>query len=342
MAQRGFLFDGRIALEREVELRADGSTLLLAEADGEHWPVDPADLVRLEANAGSRKFGHRSIDGWRLSLPEPIDPALLELLPSRTGSLIPVWGRRTMASLVTLTVAATAVAALVIFAPELLARHMPMAWERKLGAAYELPIEAAACDAPAGQDALNALIDRVDPQARSDGFTLELVDVDVPNAVALPGGRMVIFDGLFDITGNPDAVAGIVAHEIAHVRRRHVASAMVRELGLGTVITALGGGAIASNAGGLLSLSFSREAETEADADAIAMLRHARIDPRPTAETFQEFRSAEIDMPEWLGSHPASGDRSERFARSADPAIDYQPTLSEDQADALFSACDHN
>ncbi len=228
---------------------------------------------------------------------------------------------------------------LVIFAPETVARHMPMSWERRIGAAYDLPVEALKCEDRNAAAALETMIDRLDPKARGDGFTIELVDLDEANAAALPGGRMIVLNGLFDDLKNPDAVAGIVAHEIAHVRRRHVAAGMVRELGLGTVITLLGGGAVASNAGGLLSLKFTRTAEAEADVDAIAMLRRAGIDPRPTAAAFEQFRKREGDFPEWLGSHPASGGRAKRFAASFNSAAAYRPSIPPAAANALLKAC---
>ena len=150
---------------------------------------------------------------------------------------------------------------------------------------------------------------------------------------------MVVFNGLFDDIDNPDALAGIVAHEIAHVRRRHVAAAMVRDMGLGTVVTLLGGGAVASNASGLVSLKFTRGAEAEADDDAIAMLKRAGIDPRPTAKAFDDFRKQEGDWPEWLGSHPASKARGQRFATSYRPGSNYRPVLAAAQAKALMGAC---
>ena len=49
---------------------------------------------------------------------------------------------------------------------------------------------------------------------------MTLIDVSVFNAAALPGGQIVIFDGALRETRNPDAMAGVLAHEIAHVRRR--------------------------------------------------------------------------------------------------------------------------
>ena len=338
MVQRGLWYDGQVALERPVEVRQGPSGLTLVDESGAPHEVPLAELVRL-TSSGQPRFGHRLIDGWRLVLATPLDPAIVARLPKRVGSLVPSGNRKAMALLAGLSAAATLFAGVVIFAPELIAGHLPMSWERNIGAAYDLPIEAASCRDPQAEAALQKIVDRLDPDARNDGFTIEMIDMGVANAAALPGGRMVVLNGLFEDVDDPDAVAGIVAHEIAHVRRRHVAAAIVRELGLGTVVTLFGGGAVASHAGGLLSLKFSRTAEAEADADAIAMLSKAGIDPRPTAAAFETFRRQEGDWPEWLGSHPASGGRAQHFKGAYAPDRAYRPVLDEAETKALISAC---
>ena len=343
MAQRGLWFDGQVALGRPVEVVVHSSRLKLIDADGAEHSVEPADLVRLDAPAGQSRFGHRTQEGWRLSLEEPVEPDLQSLLPAKRGSLTPGLSRRKMGILIGLSGVASALAGLVIFAPELVAAHMPLSWERRLGAAYEVPIAATRCENPRIRASLNALIDRVDPKARADGFTLEMVHVGMVNAVALPGGRMVLFDGLLDEAPNADAVAGVVAHEVAHVRRRHVASAMVRQLGLGTVVTLFGGGAVATNAGDLVSLKFSRGAESEADADAIAMLNRARISPQPTAAFFRGLAKEQGEdssfAPEFLQSHPLSRSRAERFEAAARKDISYRPAMSDADFRALKTMC---
>lgn len=339
MEQRGLWYDGQVALERPVRVGQNPDHLILIDDGGNEHAVAKSDLVRLGSGSGRMRLGHQSSDGWRLTLEEPIDAAIAAGLPKRLGSVAPTGGRKKVALLSGLSVVATIFAGIVIFAPEALAKHMPLAWERKLGAAFDLPIEATRCSDPDAQASLIEIVDRLDPKARSDGFTIELIKLDEANAAALPGGRMVILSGLFEDIENPDALAGIVAHEIAHVRRRHVAAGMVRELGLGTVVTLLGGGAVASNAGGLLSMKFSRTAESEADSDAIAMLARAGIDPRPTAAAFDEFRKQEGDWPEWLGDHPASAGRAKLFAASYDARKDYQSVLDPIRAKRLIGAC---
>jgi Zn-dependent protease with chaperone function len=339
MTQRGLWYDGQVALERPVTVSQGPSGLIFIDKADERLIVASSDLVRFGGTPNRPRFGHRSIEGWRLVLLEPVDPALLAGLPTRGGSLVPPTGGKAVALLGAGLAAITLLVGLVIFAPQTIAEHMPMSWERKLGAAFDFPIEASKCDNPAAQRALNHIVDRLDPTARKDGFTVELVDLSEANAAALPGGRMIVLNGLFDDIDDPDAIAGIVAHEIAHVRRRHVPAAMVRQLGLGTVATLMGGGAVASNASGLLSLKYSRTAEAEADSDAIAMLARAGIDPRPTARAFDEFRKAEGSLPEWLGSHPASAGRSKAFASSYRADRSYHPVLDARETKSLMSAC---
>ena len=133
-----------------------------------------------------------------------------------------------------------------------------------------------------------------------------------------------------------------MAHEIAHVRRRHVTEALIRELGIGALIR-LFAGDIGANAQQIVSLSYSRDNEAEADADAIAMLKRAGISPKPTAELFEQFAEEQGEgssySAEFLQSHPLSGGRAERFAASFDPAARYSPALTRAQADALFDVC---
>lgn len=339
MSQTGRWFDGKVATSQPVTVTANGSGLDIAASDGTDLSVDTDQLVRLSSTAGRIRLGHRQIEGWRLDLDEPIDPVVRERLPKRGFTGATNAGRKAMVAAIAVTAAATLALGLVVVAPEIVARHMPMAWEKKIGQIYELPVGAVACTDPAAGEALDALVDRLDPAARKEGLTIQLLDVDEVNAAALPGRRMIVFNGLFDEVEDPDALAGILAHEIAHVRRRHVATAMVRELGLGTVVTLFGGGAVANSSGSLLSLNFTRGAEAEADGDAIIMLRRAGIDPRKTKLAFDRFRAIETDLPAWASSHPPSAARGARFAASFDPRAQYRPALDPAAAKALFAAC---
>lgn len=333
--QTGEWFDGRIATGQRVAVRRTDNSIELT-VDGcvaERVAMDA--LVRVDSRADEIRLAHRSIDGWRLLLHPPFDESVTAVW-RRRGWLDSAGMRWPVVAGIAVTALVTVAFGLLIATPEVVARHMPMGWERKLGAIYDLPLEATACADPAAQSALDQLVDRLDPAARSDGLQIKLIDIDEANAAALPGQRMIVFTGLLDEVEDPDALAGIVAHEIAHVRNRDVAAGMVRDLGIGTVVTLAGGGAVAGGGGDLLSMRFTRGAEAEADRDAITMLRRARIDPARTKAAFDDFRRMEFDLPTWASTHPPSAARGEKFAAARDAGASYRPALPPAAAKALY------
>jgi predicted Zn-dependent protease len=109
-------------------------------------------------------------------------------------------------------------------------------------------------------------------------FQVRVVDSPVVNAFAAPGGYIVIYKGLLQMTQSPEEFAGVLAHEIQHVINRHVTRQLLQQASMGIVFGAMTGdlnGAmslgvqVASLLGGL---SYSRDAEEEADSEAIKLL----------------------------------------------------------------------
>ena len=338
MAEPGRWFDGRTAREQQVWAERDGDWLSLSNEVGEHDRVALGDLVCLSRHGNEIRLGHRSVEGWRLMLPASTHAALLDGMPRR-GQLETMTSRGMQRAMFGLTLLVSAALAVLLIAPDIIARHLPLSIERRIGTGYDLPISLARCDDPAARRALETIVDRLDPAARRDGFTVELVKFDEGNAAALPGGRIVVLSGLFKDVHEPDALAGILAHEIAHVRRRHVARAIVRQLGMSTIVTLLGGGSVAGTANGLLDLRFTRSAEAEADADAVATLRRVGIDPRPTARALAGLGKLDGTIPQWLGDHPDSAGRAKAFAASYDPAAAYRPASGAQERAALVHPC---
>jgi predicted Zn-dependent protease len=105
------------------------------------------------------------------------------------------------------------------------------------------------------------------------------------NALALPDGTIVVLDGLITLSRDPDELAGVLAHEVAHVTERHALRKLVRATGI-TVLASLMLGetsgfieeGIAAGLG-LSQLAYSREFETEADAAAREILTRTGRDP---------------------------------------------------------------
>ena len=139
----------------------------------------------------------------------------------------------------------------------------------------------------------------------------------IPNAIALPGGKIYLFDGLLQKAESPDEVAGILAHELGHVHHRHVMRTLIHNGGTSFLIGLLlgdvtGGSAVIFATRQLLQASHSREAEQEADDFAITMMRKLGRSPVPMAELLFRITGAEgkqLGGFTILNSHPLTEDR---------------------------------
>lgn len=154
-------------------------------------------------------------------------------------------------------------------------------------------------------------------------FTIKVIDSDEVNAFALPGGFFFVNKGLILAADNEAELAGVMAHEIAHVAARHAMENQGKmqaiQYGLlGTII--FGGGiasAIAQNAGGFAQLmsflQFSRGAEMEADVLGVQYLYASGYDPTGMSTMFEKLNAKNKKKPGTLSkifaTHPQSIDR---------------------------------
>ena len=324
---------------------AGARSIRVSPSVGEPIEIDCDELTVADEDQQQLVLSRRGMPGWRLILDQPVDPALRAALPgtNRYGG----WIDRIGLGRASLILAGIACVVVLIghTAPLWIAPIVPPSWERNVGDAIVGDFGDLRCRSPKGQAALEALVERIDPGATKDGPTqirIAALDVDMFNAAAVPGSNIIIFKGALDDTKNVDALAGIVAHEIAHVRRRHVTEALVRELGIGALIRTFAG-SVGANAEQVIGLSFTRANEREADADAIVSLRRAGIDPRPTAALFARLsKEAGGDTRpalQFLESHPGSKGRAANFERAHDPKAAYRPALDPVAAKAMLDAC---
>ena len=345
MAQAIF-YDGINAERYTAQVAVAGPrSIHVTPSIGEPVELDADDLTVADEDRKQLTLARRGMPGWRLILTLPIDPALRAALPgaSHYGGWIDRFGLG-KASLVLAGIAG-AVVLIGHTAPLWIAPIVPPSWERNVGDAIVGDFGELRCRSPQGQAALETLVERLDPGGTAAGpaqIRIAALDVGIFNAAAVPGSHIIIFKGALDETKDVDALAGIVAHEIAHVRRRHVTEALVRELGIGALIRTFAG-SVGANAEQVVGLSFTRANEREADADAIATLKRAGIDPRPTAALFAKLsKEAGGDSDpalEFLDSHPGSEGRAADFARSYDPKATYRPALGAAEAKAMKTAC---
>lgn len=345
------LYDGRTAAAQAVTLSLDGGGLrILGDAVDWTWPLD---AVREE----------RAVGGLRLSGPEPDARLLVEAAPWRalTGVAAGAAGRertrRAEVRLVAgLAAAGLSVAALVFWgvpaASGPLARATPIEFERRIGENIEAQVRLALkpCEGdPAGAVALGQLGGLIGRGADSR-FNVQVEAVRAPfvNALALPGGTVLVTDELIAVAATPDELAAVVAHEIAHVEQRHVMQAVWRAFGAGLFLDlTVGGGSGAGQqavllAGSFADLSFSREAETEADARGMALLQRAGLSSQGMAGFFGRLAGrgsspAARNAAEWLSSHPDTARRVERARATGRPGA---PALNAADWAAVRRACD--
>ena len=154
-------------------------------------------------------------------------------------------------------------------------------------------------------------------------FTIKVIDSDEVNAFALPGGFFYVNKGLLLAADNEAELAGVMAHEIAHVAARHAVenqtkASLLEYAALGGSIF-LGGipGMIYQNTAGIgllgIFMKFSRGAEEEADRLGVQYMYAAGYDPGAMATMFEKLEAKNKKKPGLISrafsTHPAPPDR---------------------------------
>ena len=135
------------------------------------------------------------------------------------------------------------------------------------------------------------------PEDEGFDYRLEVLENEMPNAFAMPGGQMVILTGLLELMDGPEEVAGVLAHELAHVYRRHSMRRLLQTAGLMTlgqiaIGDVTGAAAMLASAAGLAALQhYSREAEEDADLRGVELMHQAGIDPEYLAKSFLKLQA---------------------------------------------------
>jgi len=159
-------------------------------------------------------------------------------------------------------------------------------------------------------------------------YSFQVADAAEINAFSLPGGPVWINRGVLRAAGNESQVAGVLAHEIAHIAQRHAADQLTKtllakwSLGLlGAMLGNVGGAGTAQAAGAMMAngvfLKFSRDDEREADRVGLQIMTKAGWDPRGMIELFDVLRRESKRDPGavevFFSTHPSPEDRIARL-----------------------------
>jgi Zn-dependent protease with chaperone function len=344
--------DGTSSRRRDVSLRlADRCEILDGEELIASWPY--ADIRRADGPAGTLRA--MCVSAPLLARLEIRDPALAAELERRCPSLdADLPGAKGVAVIVGWSVAAlVSIVLMVLFVVPLAADRLtpliPYAVEKRIGEVADKQVkvifDGKQCENPAGVAAFRKLVDTLrqagDVDATADAT---VIANEIANAIALPGGKIYVFEGLLAKAENVDELAGVLAHELGHVKNRDGLRNLIYNGGTSFLIGLLFGDVTGSSAiifasRELFQASHSREAERTADQTTIDIMRKLGRSPKPMGEFLLRVTGKEKGKGlALISSHPLSEDRLARMSQQ-DQAPTAPPLLTAGEWAALKAIC---
>jgi Zn-dependent protease with chaperone function len=349
---RAVYFDGQTNRKHSVVLRiADRIEIVEQDVVVAAWPF--ADVRRADGppTALLRLACTSALPLARL---EVEDEAAKQAIISNCPSLAVGRGQSQIARIVFWSLAAAcSIIGLAAYgipvAADRLVPFVPQAWENRVGQAVDRQIRTfisdKACSAADGQVALATLVGKLESAGGIENVPEPLViSSKIANALALPGGKIILLDGLLEKAQSPDELAGILAHELGHVKHRDGMRKLIQTGGTSFLVGLLfgditGAGAAVFAARSLLDASYSRDAERDADAFASQTMRKLGRSASAAGELLlritrgQTNRTAPI-----LDSHPLTEERLAAMKRDDGP-VTGEPLLSDSEWRALKRIC---
>jgi Zn-dependent protease with chaperone function len=213
----------------------------------------------------------------------------------------------------------------------------PYSWEKKLGDKILIELQPKNYHPPSQEklQALESIINQLQTGTTNPaGYAIRVHVFPhmIVNALALPGGNIIVFQGLLNIAETPEELAGVLAHEMQHILLRHATRNLAREMAVKLFFFLMAGelsNKALQVAESLVSLRYSREMEAEADREGMKTVIAGGIDPAGMVQIFEKLAAHEgksaldfddkkpevansSESPSWmkyLSTHPAGKDR---------------------------------
>ncbi|MBL6664458.1 MAG: M48 family metallopeptidase [Rickettsiales bacterium] len=197
------------------------------------------------------------------------------------------------------------------------------------------------CRNPDGLNELNAFVKNISNTPNE--FEVFVVDKKTVNAVALPGGTIVIYRGLLDKFTNPDELVFILGHEMGHLEHNHHKFQFI----MGALLSH-----ISSKFLTLMQLKNSREGEIEADTFGYNLMLANNIDPKYGIDAFTKLKSEDDfsnkteKLLSYISTHPAINDRiaiiKEKILNISDnKKVHFKQSISDESWEKIQNICLH-
>lgn len=195
-----------------------------------------------------------------------------------------------------------------------LANKVPVSFEEKMGNGMFDALKSGMKIDPSKTAIINDFFKELNIPTKYN-IRISVVNDDVANAFAMPGGNMVVYDKLLNGMNSYEELAALLSHEFTHINNKHTTKSLFRQLGSTVFLSVLIGdvGAVSSviigNADRLKGLSYGRSLEKESDLYGLQILSERKIDCNGFVKLFvllqKEVDAAGIKEPaEWISSHP--------------------------------------
>lgn len=235
-------------------------------------------------------------------------------------------------------------------APSFLADQMvdkiPVEWEVTLGESIlkMMPVEKNPDERVISvlQDTVDLLKLSLEGEPTPYDLTVYILPTKQVNALALPGGPIVMFEGLLEKAESPEELAGVLAHEVQHILLRHSTRGIIRNMAQNILLALIVGDVnavmqgITSLAGELETLGMSREMEAEADQRGMELILAANIDPHGMIRIFEKLTQEgsienkavpakpaseenERNIFDYFSTHPSGGNRLAKLEEQMKP-----------------------
>ena len=354
-ARPAVYFDGASNRRREVSVRCDQTLDIVEDAVVvASWPYD--DLRT--ADGGQSALRIKCTSAPPLARLEIFDPAVqqevrarAQLLNADRGS-----GKQTLRIVIWSLAAIASIVIVVAFGVPLVADRaaplIPFAFERRVGDMADNQVRAIfggkLCTSPEGDAAFAKLVETLRQASHIDRpLQTAVLASPIPNAFALPGGRIYLLNGLLQKAGSADELAGVIAHEMGHISHRDQMRMLIEQGGTGFLVGLLfgdftGSAAVIFASRALTQASYTREAERNADDFAIKTMHALGRSPAPMGDLLFRITGAQApNSISILASHPLTEERRALMRREDRPATGPE-ILTTAEWQALKAVCSPN